>query len=986
MKAGAANRLVWTARGAMVIGLLWLAMTDATALLSRNALVLFPLAGLVALLCICIPCRPVTRHTLWLALLVWLMAGAVLPPLTMNDDADATGLASNAGVNDSSGEYPGALEAGSPRPSVEKPVRSIIRSFKTSPIDFSPVGILPEEVAFELSEPDFEPEEESPAAPYSSGRSALCDVDVVACDEVEIIGGKPADTVPTPPLTVARTESPPPSDLPPAGDLGGQLSLLSNTLSSWTPRSNEPPGFLTTLQPGNPPIVGLTRIQARRANLRPDVAPEEESAGIEADSHSEASGVSSWWSDTTDIIVAFVTERIKPWAGAFAALRDAAGLIPPIPSAFWLSGVGVMIALRLHRARRFRAVVRRGRFAPKSIRREVQAAAHSLGLTQAPDVIVVKDRLSPMIWFDGQPTLVLPLRLWRELDSDGRLAVLYHELAHLRRRDHWVCRIESLIGMIYWWHPVVWWIRGRLREEAEHCCDAWVTWLQPDGRRAYAEALIRTKEFVSRPTSPVPAGAIGMTSGRARRFARRLTMVMTQRVTPTTSRASLALAASVLAIGWLATPARSCDPKKNGKEANAYVSTTPAPPAMPVVAPVTPVPPVAATAPQVVSVPSPSIPAALAPIAAMSMGDEHSAPRARGQGDDAMEERIARLEQQLARLTELLEARGGAVARTPRPGGIGSTSPGTPSMVLVEPTPVPPMAEVHRRSGQAAWAPTYTRDYKIPKGRLDGVWELMALPDVPPRVRSIEGGIQLEGTHEQHLAFGAFIDLITSDAGEQVQAYRLPDHKLKALSELMVRSDVPILVEPGENEIRVHGNAAVQNVFRSFINLIHPRQMTAGEKVGSAAEARAKDDLTIATKSRKEAAEEVEAAVAAEMAAEQRRGRAEGQIRRRMDFESLRKAAAELEAQAAQLEAQADRLSDEADALNDRATEILEDSDGGDGVQHEARALEAKARELERAAKKLYEKSAKLEQKSEEMTEKAEQAELDAEAEMESAR
>jgi len=91
-----------------------------------------------------------------------------------------------------------------------------------------------------------------------------------------------------------------------------------------------------------------------------------------------------------------------------------------------------------------------------------------------------------MIWCGRAARLVLPSGLWSELDDAGRRAVLLHELAHLRRRDHWVSWIESAVGEFTGASGGVVG-RRRLREEAEFSCDAWVTWLLPRGRRAYAE-------------------------------------------------------------------------------------------------------------------------------------------------------------------------------------------------------------------------------------------------------------------------------------------------------------------------------------------------------------------------------------------------------------------------------------------------------------------------------------------------------------------
>ena len=58
------------------------------------------------------------------------------------------------------------------------------------------------------------------------------------------------------------------------------------------------------------------------------------------------------------------------------------------------------------------------------------------------------------------PRLLVPARLWANLGDDERTSLVLHELAHLKRRDHWVrwLRAGRSPGL-YWWHPAVWWAR-----------------------------------------------------------------------------------------------------------------------------------------------------------------------------------------------------------------------------------------------------------------------------------------------------------------------------------------------------------------------------------------------------------------------------------------------------------------------------------------------------------------------------------------------
>jgi hypothetical protein len=130
-----------------------------------------------------------------------------------------------------------------------------------------------------------------------------------------------------------------------------------------------------------------------------------------------------------------------------------------------------------------------------------------------------------MVWaLDGRRCIVLPEALWPRLKPDGRDAVLIHELAHLKRGDHWVRLLELLVLGFFWWNPVAWWARKGLRQAEEECCDAWVAWALPDSGRAYARALVVALDFISMARAAEPVGASGI--GRVTCLKRRLKMIV----------------------------------------------------------------------------------------------------------------------------------------------------------------------------------------------------------------------------------------------------------------------------------------------------------------------------------------------------------------------------------------------------------------------------------------------------------------------------
>ena len=88
------------------------------------------------------------------------------------------------------------------------------------------------------------------------------------------------------------------------------------------------------------------------------------------------------------------------------------------------------------------------------------------------------------------PVLLLPNGIVNELDSDHIEAVLLHEVNHVRRRDNLIAFLQMAIQAIFWFHPMVWWIGGRLIIERERACDEEVLRLCSKPR-VHAESILK---------------------------------------------------------------------------------------------------------------------------------------------------------------------------------------------------------------------------------------------------------------------------------------------------------------------------------------------------------------------------------------------------------------------------------------------------------------------------------------------------------------
>src|SRR5208283_531182 len=172
--------------------------------------------------------------------------------------------------------------------------------------------------------------------------------------------------------------------------------------------------------------------------------------------------------------------------------------------------------------------------APADLQERVSAVARQLQLRRVPTTWLVPGRIPPMLWTLGcRARLLVPSELWPNLSESQQTALIAHELAHLKRKDHWVRWLDLAVAGLYWWHPVVWWARRGLREAEEQCCDAWAVWATPRGSRSYAAALLAALEFVADAPTAGVAAAAAVISGRGHvSFLKRRMRMIVQARTP----------------------------------------------------------------------------------------------------------------------------------------------------------------------------------------------------------------------------------------------------------------------------------------------------------------------------------------------------------------------------------------------------------------------------------------------------------------------
>ncbi len=138
----------------------------------------------------------------------------------------------------------------------------------------------------------------------------------------------------------------------------------------------------------------------------------------------------------------------------------------------WLLGAGGMLARHVAGLRTI-AVMERGvsPSLPPVWQRRVDELRRAFGIARAVAVRLSNDVVTPCAARLLRPVIWLPLSLLARAPAEQVEALLAHELAHVARKDWLWNGVQCVIEALLFFHPAVWWLGRRIRQEREHACD-----------------------------------------------------------------------------------------------------------------------------------------------------------------------------------------------------------------------------------------------------------------------------------------------------------------------------------------------------------------------------------------------------------------------------------------------------------------------------------------------------------------------------------
>ena len=193
---------------------------------------------------------------------------------------------------------------------------------------------------------------------------------------------------------------------------------------------------------------------------------------------------------------------------------SSAPIVPRLSPAAWtLLGSAIVSLLLLAsifvRGRKAIALDRPATGASMQMEEMLVAAKEQAGMRSRIRLRLTDRPMSPAACGLLRPVILLPRLVVDQLPPIQLRAVLLHELFHLRRGDVWVNCLQSLLQVIFWWHPVLWIANARIRRLREEAVDDAVVVALDRQVEHYAAALVGVARLaLQRP--PVRLGFVGI--------------------------------------------------------------------------------------------------------------------------------------------------------------------------------------------------------------------------------------------------------------------------------------------------------------------------------------------------------------------------------------------------------------------------------------------------------------------------------------------
>lgn len=219
--------------------------------------------------------------------------------------------------------------------------------------------------------------------------------------------------------------------------------------------------------------------------------------GVQSAEPDDPTLTASWWAARPDSKRGFFPLRLGRWEYRVLPWIVGGWLLGALGLSLWRFGGWLCL-------RRF---YRRGtRAASAASERMLRKTAARLRVSRP--VVLLESTVArvPAVVGWVRPVILLPVGAITGLPPQCLEMVLAHELAHVRRLDFLWNLVQTAIETLLFYHPAVWWVSRKIRDEREACCDDVAATAMGD-RVLYARTLAQLKQ-ACQPAGPLAGSSL----------------------------------------------------------------------------------------------------------------------------------------------------------------------------------------------------------------------------------------------------------------------------------------------------------------------------------------------------------------------------------------------------------------------------------------------------------------------------------------------
>ena len=222
---------------------------------------------------------------------------------------------------------------------------------------------------------------------------------------------------------------------------------------------------------------------------------------------------------------------------------------------FWIYLAGIVLMsfyFVLSYRKLFRIKTRSLNQIPDAWLQTVSSARIRSGISRKIAVYLSENVTVPLVAGFFKPVVLLPLAISASLSIQEVENILLHEFYHIRCKDHYVNAMQYIIEILFFYHPIIWWMSKTLRSQRESKVDEWVV-EQTNDPLKYAQTLVFLEE--KRQSTLQPALAASSSKNTLLTRIKNIMHMKTRNFNPGQKIAAvIVIAAATISLAWMNPP------------------------------------------------------------------------------------------------------------------------------------------------------------------------------------------------------------------------------------------------------------------------------------------------------------------------------------------------------------------------------------------------------------------------------------------------